>query len=134
MNWTKQRVIGTYRNFIENENILGGDYREKSPHQYQTNSFMIEDGDVLLDVGCAEALLSLDVVEKVKKLYLIESDKEWIPALEKTFEPYKEKTIIINKLLSDKDSDNSITLNTLIRNMEKESFFLKMDIEDLNQM
>ncbi|MCQ2960640.1 MAG: hypothetical protein MJ198_10730 [Bacteroidales bacterium] len=119
----------TYRNFIENENILGGSYRTKSPHQYQSETFKIEDGDVLVDVGCAEGLVALDAIEKVKKVYLIESDLKWIDALSATFAPYKDKVVIVNKLVAECDSNTSITLATLLKNEKDNSLFIKMDIE-----
>ena len=63
VNWAED----LYKNYIETENILGGNYKEKSPHQYQTDEFYIKEGDILLDIGSAEALVALDVIEKVKK-------------------------------------------------------------------
>lgn len=118
-----------YRNYIESENICGGQYREKCPHAYQSDRMRIDENDVLVDVGCAEALLSLDVIEKLKKVYLVESNKMWIDALNATFEPYKEKVIIVNKLMSKIDSDTTITLSTLLKDEEGEAVFIKMDIE-----
>ena len=65
-------------------------------------------------------------IEKVKKVYLIECELDWIEALKATFEPYKEKVVFCDKYLSDKDSDTCITLNTLV---QEPVDFLKMDIE-----
>ena len=127
--YTLDATLSTYRNFIETENILGGGYRTKSPHQYQTESFKIEEGDVLLDVGCAEGLLALDNIEKVSKVYLVESDPQWLPALNATFAPYKDKVVIINKIVSDVDSDMSITLQSILEKEEEKQAFVKMDIE-----
>ena len=45
----------------------------------------IDENDVLVDVGCAEALLSLDVIEKLKKVYLVESNKMWLYGVKATF-------------------------------------------------
>lgn len=132
--WTESAAIVAYKNYIENENLLGGNYRKKSPHQYQTEDFKIESGDVLVDVGCAEGLLSLDVIEKIKKAYLIESDSKWIPALNKTFEPFKEKVVIVNKYLTDKDTDTMVTLSRVLSDEKGASFFLKMDIEGYESM
>ncbi|GHV89105.1 hypothetical protein AGMMS50267_14650 [Spirochaetia bacterium] len=127
--WSVKYANDIYRNFIENENILGGAYREKSPHQYQTGTFHIHKGDTLLDIGAAEALVSLDAIDKIKRLYLIESDPLWIEPLNATFRPYKEKVTIINKLISDIDSDSTITLASLLKNEELSALFIKMDIE-----
>jgi len=129
INWSIKQSISAYKEFIESENILGGGYRVKSPHQYQTETFQVQEGDVVLDVGCAEALFSLDVIDKVKKIYLFESDTLWIDALKATFEPYKDRVEIINKLVSDKDTDTSITLTTALKNEDSKNLFIKMDIE-----
>ena len=126
---TEEQAGEIYVNFIENENILGGGYKEKAPHQYQTDMFYVNNGDVFVDVGCAEALFALDVVDKVKKVYLFESDEKWLDALRATFNPYKEKVIIINKLVSNIDSETTITLSSALKNEKEESLFIKMDIE-----
>ena len=98
-----------------------------SPHRYISDSFSIDNKDIVLDAGAAEGIFALDVVDKVKKIYLIESDDTWNMALEKTFEPYKEKVNIVNKFLSDVDDKNSITLENLYK---REIFtVIKMDIE-----
>lgn len=118
-----------YISYISEECLLGGNYREHAPHQYQTEKFKIEEEDILVDVGCAEALLSLDSIEKVAKVYLLEADPIWIPALEATFENYKEKVEIINKYVSDEDTENTITLGSLLKNERDKKMFVKMDIE-----
>ncbi len=127
--YTLKKVEDVYRNFIENECILGGDYKVKQPHQYQSSSFMINDGDVLVDVGCAEALLTLDNIEKVEKAYLFEGDPKWFPALKATFMNYKEKVVIIEKYVSGKDTEQTISLSSALKCEEGKSLFVKMDIE-----
>ena len=119
----------TYRNFIENEGILGGGYREKEPHKYESDTIRVEDGDVLLDIGCAEALFTLEHIEKIKKAYLVESDPYWADALNATFKPYADKVTIVKKFISDKDTEESITLETLLKNEKTDNVFIKMDIE-----
>lgn len=127
--WDVEQAKWTYKNFIERENTLGGGYTSKAPHQYQTENFKVEGGDVLVDVGCAEALLSLDVVEKVSKVYLIEANPIWIEALQATFDPWKEKVEIVNKLVTDSDSAETRTLSSILKNENGKSFFVKMGIE-----
>ena len=118
-----------YCSYISEECLLGGGYRCKAPHQYQTDTFKVEDGDILVDVGCAEALLSLDVIEKVSKVYLIEAEKEWMPALNATFEKYENKVEIINKYVSDEDTETTISLKSILKKEYGKKFFIKMDIE-----
>jgi hypothetical protein len=117
-----------YRSLIEDDDILGTGFREKTPHQYQSEDFFVKETDTLVDVGCAEALFSFDLIDKVKKVYLIESDPEWIAPLNATFEPYMNKVTIISKLVSNTDSDTTITLSSVLKE-ELSSLFIKMDIE-----
>lgn len=121
--------IKMYTSYIGEECLLGGRYREKQPHQYVTDTFTIDEGDVLVDVGCAEALLSLDNIEKVSKVYLFEGDQTWMPALKATFSDYQDKVVIINKYVSDSDTENTITLHTALQQEQSKSLFIKMDIE-----
>lgn len=127
--WSKEQCERCYKNYIEKENILGGNHTTKAPHQYTTNDFQIDKNDILLDIGCAEALLSLDVIDNVKKIYIFEYDSQWFAPLKATFEPYKEKVTFIKKFVADKNSLNTISLSSLFKNVSNESFFVKMDIE-----
>ena len=127
--WSKEKCESCYKYYIEKENIIGGNHTVKAPHQYITNDFQIEQNDILLDIGCAEALLALDVIEKVKKAYMFEYDSQWFAPLKATFAPYKEKICFIPKLVAEKDSISTISLSSLFKNFSEESFFVKMDIE-----
>lgn len=132
--WKLSDAINTYRYFIERENLLGGNFTEEAPHQYQSDSFKIESGDILLDIGSAEGLVALDTIEKVKKVYLYEAEPMWKAPLEATFAPYRDKVVIINKWVSDKDDNISTTLLSSISEKEPETFFVKMDIEGAEEI
>lgn len=101
---------------------------KESPHRYLNDEFNINDGDIVVDCGVAEGNFSLGIVEKVKHLYLFEADERWIEPLEATFEPWKEKVSIIKKYVSDRDDENSISLDNYFKNMEKPNF-IKLDVE-----
>lgn len=125
-----ENARSAYLNFVEKENILGGNYSEKAPHQYQSDKFYVDEDDVLFDIGCAEALFALDVIEKVKKVYLFESNKCWNKPLKATFAPYKDKVVIVNKFVSDSDSRHTVRIDTVLKEEnKKDNIFLKMDIE-----
>ena len=111
--------------------LLGTGTLAKSPHGYQDKDFKVEDGDVLLDVGCAEAIFALDNIEKVAKAYLFESEHVWRKPLRLTFAPYADKTVIINKLVSERTTRKSIRLvDAVADEMSSDAhFFVKMDIE-----
>lgn len=99
---------------------------EKSPHRYLDNSFIFE-GGVLLDCGAAEGNFSLELVERAEKIILVEADDSWNEALKKTFEPWKEKVVIVNKYIGNKDDDDFVSINTLAKEYDLD--FIKMDIE-----
>lgn len=88
---------------------------EKSPHRYLSPDFNINKGDIVVDVGAAEGIFSLDVVDKSSFLYIIESDSSWISALKETFEPYSHKVKIIQAFLTSYDNGEYKTLDSLIK-------------------
>ena len=131
--YNTEQAKNLYLNLLVNENILGGRFRKMNPHQYTTESFFVKDGDIVLDIGACEGLFLLDVVDKIKKGFIFESDKNWIEALTATFEPFKEKVMIINKLASNKDSSNEMTVDSCLKN-EYGNIFIKMDVEGSESM
>jgi 16S rRNA C967 or C1407 C5-methylase (RsmB/RsmF family) len=86
----------------------------QSPHRYASENFTVDDGDIIADLGAAEGIWALSYAEKVAKIYLFECDDKWMRALEKTFEPYKEKTVIVHKYISDVTKGNNITLDDFL--------------------
>ncbi|MCX4339241.1 MAG: FkbM family methyltransferase [Lachnospiraceae bacterium] len=99
---------------------------QKSPHKYIEEEFDIEKDDVVIDVGAAEGNFSLQVIDRVSKLYIIEADVGWIEALRVTFRDYMDKVVIFNKFITSLDSGKYATLDALI---EEPVNFIKMDIE-----
>jgi len=105
---------------------------EHSPHRYFSKGYEFEDGMIFVDVGAAEGILSLEVVEKAKEIYLLECDKAWIRALEATFHPWKDKVHIIPKYAGRKCNRNSVALDALFLERDKnERFFIKIDVEGM---
>ena len=127
--FTIESAKAAYINYVERENLLGGGYTAKAPHQYITDSFHVEQNDIVVDAGCAEALFALDSVEKAKHIYLLEADAIWHKPLQATFAPFKDKVTIIQKFLSGENFGNAVTLDGLFDKFSEESFFIKMDIE-----
>lgn len=99
---------------------------ERSPHKYLTNDFTVEAGDVVVDVGVAEGNFALEIVDQASKIYLIETDKNWIEALKLTFHAYCNKVVIIEAFASSYDEGCFSKLDTLIKDKVN---FIKMDIE-----
>ena len=124
-----EEVARSYRYYVEDEGLLGTGRRVKSPHAYVDEDFKVEEGDVVVDVGCSDALFAFDNAEVAGKIYLFESWKKWRPALEASFEPFREKTHIFSRLVSDKTNKREIRLSDAIREPDTSHFFIKMDIE-----
>lgn len=122
------QAVEAYKGYICGDRLLskGEDF---APHQYQSKDFQVHDGDVVVDVGCAEALFSLDVIEQASKVYLIERDGIWKAPLLATFAPYKDKAVFVQKLVSDKDSRTTVSLPSLLKCESSSPLFIKMDIE-----
>ena len=92
--------------------------------------FGVDEGDIVIDVGVADGDFSLSVIDKAKKIYLIEKDHEWIEALRHTFAPYKDKVEIIPKYLSDVDDEENITLKSLVKQYNIPQIdFIKIDVD-----
>lgn len=98
-----------------------------SPHYYYKTGYEVKDGDIVIEAGVAEGNFALSIIDKVSKIYLVECEEKWVEALKCTFEPYKDKVVIVSKYLSDSDEDGNITIDTLLDGQEVN--FIKMDIE-----
>ena len=122
------QAVVAYKGYICGDRLLGKG-EDFAPHQYQSKDFQVHDGDVVVDVGCAEALFSLDVIEQASKVYLIERDGIWKAPLCATFAPYKDKAVFVQKLVSDKDSRTTVSLPSLLKCEPSSPLFIKMDIE-----
>ena len=127
--YSEELCASIFKGFMEKECLLGGVYREKQPHQYESDQCKVESGNTLVDVGCAEGLFTLGHIEQIEKAYLIEGNANWIPALKATFSDFMDKVVIINKYVSNYDSDKTITLNTILPDKGDKQIFVKMDIE-----
>jgi len=99
-----------------------------SPHRYLTSDFNISADDIVVDCGVAEGNFSLAIVEQVKKIYLFEPEEQWMEPLKATFEPWKDKIIIVQKFISDVSDENTVTLDEYFAGKEGPTF-CKMDVE-----
>lgn len=101
---------------------------DHSAHKYLDKDFGVDEGSVVLDVGAAEGIFGLDVVDRVKELYLFECEDEWIEALKYTFEGY-DNVKIVKSYVSDVDTEDCVTLDSYCDKLKQENVFIKMDIE-----
>lgn len=100
----------------------------RSPHRYLINEFNVKENDIVVDVGAAEGNFSLSIIEKASRVLLFEPDRNWAKALEATFEPWKNKVTIVHKLVSDKSSLDSVSLDDFL-GQEQSINFIKADVE-----
>ncbi|MAC78828.1 MAG: hypothetical protein CML66_12280 [Rhodobacteraceae bacterium] len=109
-------------------NALLAEQDPRSPHRYLTGNFDIAPGDVLVDAGSAEGILTLDVIDRVGHAYLFEADPRWTRALEATFAPWKDKVTIVPKYVGDETRDDMVRLDDYF-GPERRIDFLKLDVE-----
>ena len=118
--WTEKQIRKYYNMCLTEQDM-------DSPHRYEYGDFKVYDDEVVVDVGVAEGNFALSVVERVKRIYLFETDEHWISALKKTFEPWADKVVIVNKFVSDHNSANEVCLDDFFK--DEEINFLKIDVE-----
>lgn len=121
-NMQVETIKDMYRQLIKEQD-------PRSPHRYTDKDFTVENGDVVFDIGAAEGIFSLSVVEYASKIVLFEPDSNWNNALEATFAPWKDKIQIINKFVSDSTLGNAIELGNVIELAANKSVFIKIDTE-----
>ncbi len=103
---------------------------ERSPHKYFSDAVCFTDG-IFIDVGAAEGIISLELIDKADEVFLIERSPEWIKALKKTFQPYGSKVHIVPCMLGDIDKDDMMTLNRLLKKYSGWNIFVKTDVEGM---
>lgn len=123
--WTAKRIRNSYNDLLMEQDT-------ESPHRYLTDDFNIDSNDIIADFGAAEGNFSLEIVDKVKHLYLFETDKRWIVALEETFKPWKDKVTIIQKFVTNFDDDKHVKGDTFFK--DKNISFVKIDVDGAESM
>ncbi len=96
-----------------------------SPHSYRSPIYEVDDQDVLIDIGCAEGNYSLEMVDRVKKLYLFEANTNWIDSLNLSFSPWKHKVSIVNERFGAQAKSS----NDLIEAFAGQNLLFKIDVD-----
>ena len=81
-------------------------------HFYQ-NRFKVESSEILLDIGAAEGLFPLSVIDKCQQVILIEPNAAFTEALKNTFSPFRGKVQILNFAVGEKNGEVSFNENSL---------------------
>lgn len=118
--WDRRRAEDYYRSLI-------GEQDERSPHCYKMEGYGVRLGDVILDVGAAEGIFALDHIEEAKKIYLFDAEDDWIEALKRTFENYRDKIEIIKGYVGNKTGDGNVSIDSVLQGQKVN--YIKMDIE-----
>jgi hypothetical protein len=106
-NWPTVKIQNYYTDLLREQDV-------NSPHRYETDSFAVKDGDLVADIGAAEGIFALSIIERAAHIFLFECDENWIAALRLTFEPWQNKITIINKYVSDSNEGNNITIDEFV--------------------
>ena len=123
---TDQYVQNSYRALLIEQDI-------ESAHRYVASYDELK-GKTLLDVGAAEGIFTLDVIEYVEKAYLFECEDSWMESLTATFAPWKDKVEIVQQYVTDHDDEISVTLDRFMQKKEHDHLHIKMDIEGAEQL
>ncbi|MDD3296130.1 MAG: FkbM family methyltransferase [Candidatus Omnitrophica bacterium] len=71
-------------------------------HHYENGVGKVNENDIVVDAGSAEGLFSLSIVERCKKVFVVEPNRNFIRALKKTFEQFNpQKVELFNAALGD---------------------------------
>lgn len=117
--YTEEQVKEYYR-------FLMMEQDKRSPHFYGINKSILPQ-TVFVDVGAAEGLISLEILEKVESEYIFECNPDWVEALRKTFAGYENKVHIIEKFVGDVTTENEVCLSDIFS--EKKLYVIKIDVE-----
>lgn len=117
--WDEAKIIHYIR-------FISAEQDAKSPHCYQMPGYGVEEGDVVIDAGVAEGNFALDVIDKVKKIYLVEADSEWVETLKITFKDYMDKVVFVEGYLDSKTEGDHVALKDVAAEPVN---YIKMDIE-----
>jgi hypothetical protein len=119
---SKKRIRNMYNDLCIEQDV-------RSPHSYAAFPICYQSTDVVVDIGAAEGIWALDMVEKIREVHLFECDETWIEALQATFEPWKEKVFIVNKYTANFTDDNNTTLDDYFREKKRTPTVVKIDVE-----
>ena len=108
-------------------NSLRVEQDPESPHRYLLEGRRPPEGCVVADLGGAEGMFTLDVLDCAGKVYVFEGDPGWREALELTFAPYKDKVEIVSKYVGDRSEGGMVRLDDFFRDRELD--YIKADIE-----
>lgn len=82
-------------------------------HYYQKKFTEVVNEEVILDVGTAEGLFILSVINRCKRIILVEPNDYFAAALNKTFASYQDKVILHNVVVGSQNGEISFNSDSL---------------------
>ena len=104
-------------------------------HYYQKEGTKITNSEILLDIGAAEGLFSLSVIDKCSKIIMIEPNSYFTSSLKKTFNEFLDKIEIhacaVGEELGDAHFDSSSLTGSIKKNSDSLDFVKVETIDNL---
>jgi hypothetical protein len=119
-NWTIPNVRFCY-------SALLAEQHERSPHRYVGAGFQVRTGDIVADVGAAEGIFALSVVEDAAEVHLFEGDPSWAEALAATFRPWRDKVRIVHAFVGNEPALGEVRLDDHF--VDHPPTVMKLDVE-----
>lgn len=103
------------KNFSLNrfDQIVCESFDTKDWHYYQKEHTEVDPGEIILDIGTAEGLFPLAVIDRCEHIYMVEPSKSFYTCLQKTFSNYSDKTTFFNIAVGSEDGEISFDENSL---------------------
>ncbi|GHV46129.1 hypothetical protein FACS1894204_07100 [Synergistales bacterium] len=124
---SEQDILSPHRYLSAGYHMFGADFEPIDLCVDGAKEFGVNNNDIVADLGTAEGNFAISIVDMAEKLYLFECDKEWVRALEQTFKPFAHKTVIVEKMVSDRTEFNSVSIDDYFE--RKSLHFIKADLE-----
>jgi FkbM family methyltransferase len=116
------------------DQVIAESFDESDWHYYQKEHTKVEDGEILLDIGTAEGLFPLMVVDKCSHIYMIEPSTSFYGCLQNTFEAYSDKVTIWNTAVGNEDGLISFDENELEGMISADSSINKIAIARIDSL
>lgn len=123
------KKLNTYQKARMYFNSVIMEQDSRCPHCYWNDKEMCQVSGVGIDVGAAEGIFALKIIDQIEHIYLVEADEDWAEALAYTFHSYKDKVSIVRKFASNEDRGKYAKLDTILSGIKVD--FMKMDIEGM---
>ncbi|GMO23134.1 MAG: hypothetical protein Ta2B_02220 [Termitinemataceae bacterium] len=102
-----------------------------SPCAFLSDDFVLHEGETVVDIGAGCGAFSLEIIDTVGFIYIIECDPAWISALQATFLPWDDKVTIEPKYLSCTNAGTHITLDAFLQGGEVQFIKAAINSEDV---